>query len=91
MCSGRPLVYYQLDGVLEAEIESKKVIYEELPPLESPFEVIFTTPQDKIIKDRSINLIVKSQNELLIAGYLDDSIVSFIVDVAKKEQKLSHI
>ncbi|MBP6932098.1 MAG: MBL fold metallo-hydrolase [Candidatus Methanofastidiosum sp.] len=86
-----PLVYYQLDGVLEAEIESKKVIYEELPPLESPFEVIFTTPQDKIIKDRSINLIVKSQNELLIAGYLDDSIVSFIVDVAKKGTKVKAI
>jgi len=59
--------------------------------LESPFELIFTTPQDKIIKDRSINLIENTQNELLISGYLDDSIVSFIIDVVKKGAKVKAI
>jgi len=80
-----PLVYYTLDGeAIQEEISSQKVIYEKLPPLKSPFELIFTTPQDKMIKDRSINIIENTQKELLISGYLDDSIVSFIIDVVKR-------
>ena len=87
-----PLVYYQLGGIVEAEeISSQKVVYEKLPPLESPFELIFTTPQDKIIKDRSIGIIENTKNELLISGYLDDSIVSFIVDAAKRGAKVRAI
>ena len=80
-----PRVYYNLDGeAIQGEISSQKVIYEKLPPLKSPFELIFTTPQDKMIKDRSINIIENTQKELLISGYLDDSIVSFIIDVVKR-------
>jgi len=80
-----PRVYYTLDGeAIQEEISSQKVIYEKLPPLKSPFELIFTTPQDKMIKDRSINIIENTQKELLISGYLDDSIVSFIIDVVKR-------
>ncbi len=80
-----PRVYYTLDGeAIQKEISSQKVIYEKLPPLKSPFELIFTTPQDKMIKDRSINIIENTQKELLISGYLDDSIVSFIIDVVKR-------
>lgn len=87
-----PKVYYTLDGeTLQEEISSQKVIYEKLPPLDSAFQIIFTTPQDKIIKDRSINLIESTQNELLIAGYLDDSIVSFIIDVVKRGAKVRAI
>ncbi|MEN6378068.1 MAG: phospholipase D-like domain-containing protein [Methanofastidiosum sp.] len=87
-----PGVYYTLGQAAEVEeISSKKVTYEKLAPLESPFELIFTTPQDKIIKDRSINLIENTQNELLITGYLDDSIVSFIIDVVKKGAKVRAI
>lgn len=85
-------VYYNLGQAAEMEeISSKKVTYEKLPPLKSPFELIFTTPQDKVIKDRSINLIENTQNELLITGYLDDSIVSFIIDVVKRGAKVKAI
>ena len=87
-----PGVYYTLDGeTVQEEISSQKVTYEKLPPLESAFQIIFTTPQDKILKDRAINLIENTQNELLIASYLDDSIVSFIIDVVKRGAKVKAI
>ncbi len=87
------LVSYQVTEELKEEEESpsKRVIYERLPPLEKSFELIFTTPKDKLIKDRSINLIEDTENELLIACYLDDSIASFIIDVAKKGAKVKAI
>lgn len=88
-----PLVSYKVTEEIKEEEESpsKKVTYEKLPPLERPFELIFTTPKDKMIKDRSINLIEDTQNELLVACYLDDSIASFIIDVVKRGAKVKAI
>ncbi len=50
-----------------------------------------TTPQDKLFKDRAISLIENSKEVLLISGYLDDSIVSFIIDAVKKGVKVKAI
>ncbi|NMC61053.1 MAG: MBL fold metallo-hydrolase [Candidatus Methanofastidiosa archaeon] len=89
-----PMIYYPL-GVTEKEEKIKppsKITYEEkLPPIECPFEFIVTTPQDKILKDRAIALIENTKNELLITGYLDDSIVSFIIDSVKRGVKVKAI
>ena len=89
-----PKISYPLGGE-EVEKEAKpaqKVIYEEKPlPIECPFEFIMTTPQDKLFKDRAISLIENSNEVLLISGYLDDSIVSFIIDAVKKGTRVKAI
>jgi len=50
-----------------------------------------TTPQDKYFKDRAVSMIENSREVLLISGYLDDSIVSFIIDAVKKGVKVKAI
>lgn len=89
-----PKISYQLgkeEAIKEARPRPEVVYEEKLPPVECPFEFIVTTPQDKYFKDRAVSLIENSREVLLISGYLDDSVVSFIIDAVKKGVKVKAI